>query len=322
MYAHVMSGDSAHFRIEEVAPGAWAALANDTGACVSNAGIIDLGNQTLVFDTFMTPAAGTDLRSAAERLTGRSASLVVNSHHHGDHVRGNQAFAGTAIMSTARTAELITETSPHDLDAYRETLAEWIASLDRKLVATDGSTDPLAYQDLIQSRAMAQSIVDSLPDLTITLPTEMLADELVIEGSARDARIITLGGGHTDSDTFVYLPDTSVVFAGDLLWVENHPWAGDGHPDEWVNIIYRMKALSPGVVVPGHGTVANFEYAQVFTRYLTFLCDMVKQAQATSTPLVKLTETPIPPQYAGWGSVSRYRSSLEALGARVGLSPD
>ena len=322
LYALVMSGDSSHFRIEEVAPGAWAALAGDTGACVSNAGIIDLGDQTLVFDTFMTPAAGTDLRSAAERLTGRSASLVVNSHHHGDHVRGNQAFAGTAILSTARTAELITETSPHDLDTYRDTLTDWVGSLDRKLAANDHSMSPVEYQDLELTRAMAESIIASLPDLTITLPSEVLTDELVIEGSARSARIITLGGGHTDSDTFVFLPDASVLFAGDLLWVENHPWAGDGRPDEWVNIIYRMKALSPDVVVPGHGTVANFEYAQIFTRYLTFLCDMVKQAEATSTPLVKLAATPIPPQYAGWGSVSRYRSSLEALGERAGLPAD
>jgi glyoxylase-like metal-dependent hydrolase (beta-lactamase superfamily II) len=317
-----MSGDSAHFRIEEVAPGAWAALAGDTGACVSNAGIIDLGDQTLVFDTFMTPAAGADLRTVAEDLTGRPVSLVVNSHHHGDHVRGNQAFAGTSILSTARTAELIGETSPDDLDSYREGLTDWISSLGRKLTGQIHALSPVESEDLKLTRAMAESILASLPDLSITIPTDVLTDELTIEGSAQSVRIITLGGGHTDSDTFVFLPDASVLFAGDLLWVENHPWAGDGHPDEWVNIIYRMKALSPDVVLPGHGTVANFEYARIFTRYLTFLCDMVKQAEATSTPLVKLAETPIPPQYGGWGSVSRYRSSLEALGKRAGLPAD
>ncbi len=317
-----MSADSAHFRLEEVAPGAWAALAGETGACVSNAGIIDLGDQTLVFDTFMTPEAGADLRSAAERMTGRSPALVVNSHHHGDHVRGNQAFGQATIISTDRTAELIADTSPGDLEAYEAQLTEWIASLDRKLVGSDRASDPLVHQDLELSRAMARSIVASLPDLTITLPTSTFADELMVEGSARTAKLITYGGGHTDSDTFLFLPDASVLFAGDLVWVGNHPWAGDGHPDDWVSIIYRMKELSPASVVPGHGTVANYEYAGIFTRYLTFLCDMVKQAEATSTSLTKLAETPIPPEYADWGSVSRYRSSLESLGSRVGLPPD
>ncbi len=162
----------------------------------------------------------------------------------------------------------------------------------------------------------------SLPDLIITLPTRAFSDKLVVKGSERSVHLLSYGGGHTDSDTLLFLPDSSVLFAGDLLWVENHPWAGDGHPDEWVSIIYRMEALSPSAVVPGHGTVADFEYARLFTRYLTFLCDIVKQARATSTSLMKLAETPIPPQYGEWGSVSRYKSSLEALGRRAGLSPD
>jgi glyoxylase-like metal-dependent hydrolase (beta-lactamase superfamily II) len=315
-----MSTESPHFRLEEVAPGAWAALAGDTGACVSNAGIVDLGDQTLVFDTFITPAAGSDLRRAAERLTGRPVTLVVNSHHHGDHVRGNQAFEGSAIISTDRTAELISETSPTDLDAYAGHLSGWIASLDERLA--DPNSEPENHRDLQLTRAMARSVLASLPDLTITLPTRSFTDELIIEGSERSVHLISYGGGHTDSDTLLFLPDSAALFAGDLLWVENHPWAGDGHPDEWVSIIYRMKALTPSAVIPGHGTVTNFEYARQFTRYLTFLCDMVSQAEATSTPIVKLAATPIPPQYAGWGSRSRYRSSLEALGRRAGLPPD
>ena len=165
-------------------------------------------------------------------------------------------------------------------------------------------------------------MLESLPALHITLPARSYEDELVIEGSGRRVHVMTYGGGHTDSDTFLFIPDASVVFAGDLLWVETHPWAGDGHPSEWVNVIYRMKALSPAVVVPGHGAVTSFEYARIFTRYLTFLHDIVQQALATSTSVAKLAETPIPPQYAGWGSVRWYRRTLEALGTRAGLPID
>ncbi|MBT8166246.1 MAG: MBL fold metallo-hydrolase [Acidimicrobiia bacterium] len=317
-----MSTDSPHFRLEEVAPGAWAALAGDTGACVSNAGIIDLGDQTLVFDTFVTPTAGTDLRRAAERLTGRPVTLVVNSHHHGDHVRGNQAFSDASIISTERTAELINETSPGDFDAYATHLSGWIESLDQQLADGDSAGRPDVRSDLQSTRAMAQSVLTTLPELTITPPTTTFSDKLVVEGSERSVHLLSYGGGHSDSDTLVFLPDSGVLFAGDVLWVEHHPWAGDGHPDEWVGTIYRLKALAPSAVVPGHGTVADFEYARLFTRYLTFLCDMVKQAEATSTSVAKLAATPIPPQYAGWASGNRFRSSLEALGRRAGLPPD
>jgi glyoxylase-like metal-dependent hydrolase (beta-lactamase superfamily II) len=314
-----MSADSVHFRLEEVAVGAWAVLAGTTGACASNAGIIDLGDRTVIFDTFMTPEAGRDLRAAAEKVTGRRGALVVNSHHHGDHVLGNQAFADADIVSTARTIELIAETSPSDLAAHADRLRDGIGKLDGEII--NSPAEPVVPRDIEQSRGVAR-MPSARPVLSITLPTRTYEDELVVEGSERSAHILTYGGGHTDSDTFVFLPDVSLIFAGDLLSVEDHPWAGDGNPDEWINIIYRMEALSPGTVVPGHGAVTTFEYAHIFTRYLTFICDMVKQARATSTPVVKLAETPIPPQYAQWGSAGRYRQTLETLGRRAGLPLD
>ncbi|NNF10046.1 MAG: MBL fold metallo-hydrolase [Acidimicrobiia bacterium] len=310
-----MSAHSEHFRIEEVAPGVWAALAGPTGACVSNAGIIDLGDRTLVFDTFMTPQAGRDLREAAERLTGRPAALVVNSHHHDDHIRGNQAFGSADIIGTVRMIELIESGRPGDLDVYAEGVRAWIADLDRQLA----DPEVPARNELALSRRMAGEVLASLPDLTITVPTSSFADELIVEGEARQAHLLSYGGGHTDSDAFVFLPDCGVLFAGDLLWVESHPWGGDGHLDEWIDIVYRMNELRPRTVVPGHGTVAAFEYARVFSRYLTFLCDIVRQAEASSMPVVKLADHPIPPEYGGWDATRRFRTTLEALGRRAGL---
>ena len=314
-----MNAGSEHFRVEEVAPGAWAVIAGSTGACVSNAGIIDLGDQTLVVDTFLTPAAGDDLQRAARELTGRSATLVLNTHHHDDHTRGNQAFPGADIIATARTIELIREAAPSDLDEYRKLVRDWITRLDDQLA--DLPEGPERDQ-VVLSRTMAAAVLDSLPHLEITVPTRSFEGELIIEGSERAAHILSYGGGHTDSDAFVFLPDCGALFAGDLLWVETHPWAGDGHPDEWIDIIYRMKALDPRTVIPGHGTVTNFAYARLFVRYLTFVCDILRQAEASALSVVKLAESAVPPQYGDWASTAHYRETLTALGTRLGLPPD
>jgi cyclase len=53
-----------HFRLEQVAEGAWAAIAGPDLA-VGNAGLVDLGGETLVFDTSWTPAAARELLAAA-----------------------------------------------------------------------------------------------------------------------------------------------------------------------------------------------------------------------------------------------------------------
>ena len=83
---------SDHFALEEIAEGVYAAVGISGSASHSNAGIVDLGDRTLVFDTFVTPRAAEDLRVAAEHLTGRAVTCVINSHSHADHCCGNQVF--------------------------------------------------------------------------------------------------------------------------------------------------------------------------------------------------------------------------------------
>src|SRR5690348_3454952 len=84
---------SRHFQLEQLADGVYAAISIDGTGSMSNAGIVDLGDTTLIFDTFATPQAAQDLRSAAEQLTGHAIRYVINSHKHGDHVWGNQVFS-------------------------------------------------------------------------------------------------------------------------------------------------------------------------------------------------------------------------------------
>jgi len=92
---------SEHFTLEQLVDGVYAAIASPGGKAFSNGGIVDLGDQTLVFDAFETPAAAGDLRSAAEQLTGRPVTYLIISHCHADHWGGNQAFAPeTAIITT------------------------------------------------------------------------------------------------------------------------------------------------------------------------------------------------------------------------------
>src|SRR5690348_9930601 len=96
IYAMPLSSDasdslptSPYFHLERLAEGVWAAIvARGTGAW-GNTGIVALGEKTLVFDTFLTPAAARDLRAAAEALSGQPVAYVVNSHYHMDHIHGN-----------------------------------------------------------------------------------------------------------------------------------------------------------------------------------------------------------------------------------------
>lgn len=87
---------------------------------------MDLGDRVLVFDAFDSASAGFELRAAVRRLTGKPASWLVNSHKHGDHWGGNQAFADEAvILSTHQT---------------RAGMLEWGAELEQ-LKASPGEVE-------------------------------------------------------------------------------------------------------------------------------------------------------------------------------------
>src|SRR5215831_2129335 len=103
-----------NFTIQKLAPGVWAAIHNDNGGhAISNAGIVDLGESTLVFDAFINPQAAAELKLVAEQLTKHKVSFVVNSHFHDDHIRGTEAFVpGAMVVSTEWTKNEIAKTEP------------------------------------------------------------------------------------------------------------------------------------------------------------------------------------------------------------------
>lgn len=100
---------SSHFTIEKLAEGVFAAIHNDDGGlAICNAGIIDLGDKTIVLDPFISPVAARDLKNQAELLTGKPVSIVVNLDLHNDHTNGNQVFVPEAnIISTPNTRRYI-----------------------------------------------------------------------------------------------------------------------------------------------------------------------------------------------------------------------
>src|SRR4030042_1219585 len=122
--------NSNHFVIQPLAEDVFAAIAEDGGSAISNSGIIDLGGQIIVFDTFLTPQAAMDLRRIAEGMLGRTPQIVINSHYHNDHIWGNQVFAAEAqIVSSARTRDLITTEGLQEFQYYLTNSAQRLESL-------------------------------------------------------------------------------------------------------------------------------------------------------------------------------------------------
>jgi cyclase len=304
--------DRTHFSTEEIAPGVHAALAAPEGFGLCNATVVDLGGTTLVFDAMLTPEAGLALRRAAERLTGRPVDLVVNSHYHGDHVRGNSALAPLRIVSTRKVRELILEVAPQHLAADKtEVVGELEGLRSGRIPATPG--ERRIYE------AWYAGVLATPNDLVIRPPDLTFEHELSVHGSRREVRILSFGGGHSPSDVLAFLPEERIVLLGDLVSSGFHPCLWDGNTTELLRILAKVRELGPQVAVPGHGPVGGLGEIRAMEAYVRGLQARARKRQEEGVaPDQNDGESP-PAPFDRWIFSSFYRQNLAFV--QTTLSP-
>ena len=295
---------SKFFKLEQIANRVWAVISSDPTWMMSNAGIVDLGGQTLVWDTGTSPRAAIELKRVAEELTGRTVGIVVNSHHHLDHSLGNQVFAGSSIFSTGTTRELM-RTRFEQLLAEVKVFPNWIARTKTQLETV---TDDFARRALEFDLAEMEMFSEFMPSFKPTLPTITFEGSLGFHGTLRTARAISFGAGHTGSDTVLHLPEDGILFAGDLV-LENHiPWVGHGDPEAWLTRITDLESLEPTQIVPGHGPVTNRD---AIPRMRQTLLEMIALADVPDAQT--LEQVQVPEAWREWGLPSGFRGNLQFL---------
>lgn len=301
--------DSPHFNLEEIAAGVFAVLHKSGGAAIANAGIIDLSNHTLIFDTFISHIAAQDLRLAAEQLTGRPVTFVINSHYHNDHIRGNQVFSDAKIFATYQTMELI------KTDGERELSWDQGASerYEEMLLQREEALPTIPDQNLDFFLDYYRVISESLPGLKMRLPDTTFDEQLSFEGFARKAELYCYGGGHTGSDAILYLPEDHIAFVADLLFVRCHPYLADGSPNEWLGHIEKIKKLDIKVIVPGHGAVGTPGDLELMQQYIRASMQIIDTAIAAGDSNEGVENMQVPSQYDDWEFESFFYSNLRFL---------
>jgi cyclase len=296
---------SKFFKLEQIANRVWAVISSDPTWMMSNAGIVDLGGQTLVWDTGTSPRAAIELKRVAEELTGRTVGIVVNSHHHLDHSLGNQVFAGASIFSTRKTRDLMRARFEQLLEEVKE-FPEWIAQTKTKLETV---TDNFARRTLEFDLAEMLMLQEFMPNFKPTLPTITFEGSLEFHGNTRLARAISFGAGHTGSDTVLHLPEDGILFAGDLVLVDHIPWVGHGDPEAWLGRITDLEKLEPVTqIVPGHGPVATRD---AISKMHEILLEMIALANVPDANA--LEQVQVPEAWREWGLPSGFRGNLQFL---------
>lgn len=302
---------STHFYLDQLAEGVYAAIHKAGGGAICNAGIVDLGDRTLVFDTFVAPLPAQDLRAAAEALTGRPVSTVIDSHDHNDHTWGNQAFdEATQVLSTEQTRGLIVASQA--AGDYDSLLANVEATLQTTRARFEEATDEAQRQELALWVDEYQSIADAKPVLRVRVPNVTFTRRMSFHGTARAAELIELAG-HTASDVVLWLPQDGIAFLSDLLFVGCHPYLGDGDPEAMLRSLDTVAGLGPRLVVPGHGPTGKPESLALMSHYVRTLNEIARRMVEAEETEGRIDALAIPPPFDGWQIASFFRANLHFL---------
>ena len=190
-----------------------------------NIGVVLGRDGMVVIDTRASHRLADELRAEIRELSQLPIAAVVNTHHHWDHTFGNARFLPSPIWGHVRCAER---------------------------VGADG--------DAMRARVTAQApeFTDELSEVELTPPDRTFSETATIDLGDRELRLAYLGHGHTDNDIVIEVPDSGVLFAGDLLENDAAPGYGDAFPRAWATTVTeRLLPLVRNAVVPGHGGVGD-----------------------------------------------------------------
>ena len=301
--------ENEHFWVERLADGIYAAIGPPEGGAMGNAGIVDLGDETLVFDAFLTRAAATELRAAAEELTGRAPRYLVNSHAHGDHVWGNGAFLPEAsILSSRDTAAMMMAEGRASID--REDLVEELARFEKLHQEAADEAVRLSIAADLHSRRW---LLEELP-LLIAPPTVTFENRVRIRGTKRTVSVVAVAKAHTAGDVYVHCPEEGVVFLGDLGFFADFPAyiAPQGNAAAWSSILRDFESLDVEQFVPGHGPIGGAQDLRIQRAFLDVVVDVASKVAEAGGTVEDAVERMRRTDYSRWTTLPLFVSSLQS----------
>ena len=148
---------------------------------------------------------------------------LISTHHHGDHVNGNQFFAPIEIFS-----------HPYCRDEVRKAVATTPKQWDKR----EGYADGTEQRQLVP-------------------PTTTIEGKMVFHYGDSPVEIIHPGPAHTYGDLMIYLPKYRLLFASDIAFIYVAPFAHNAHVGKWLETIDRIMKMDVDTIVPGHGPIGG-----------------------------------------------------------------
>jgi glyoxylase-like metal-dependent hydrolase (beta-lactamase superfamily II) len=213
---------------------------------MNNPSFVVTEKSVIVIDPGGTVEAGRGLLKRIQKQTKNPVTHVFNTHIHGDHWLGNQAFVeankDVKIYAHPKMIELAKD-------------GEGQVWVDMMLRLTEGASKETA----------------------ITLPTDALKDQQEVKVDNITIKAHLNKKAHTLTDAMFEIVEDKVLITGDNAFNNRAPRLDDGSYIGNIAVMDKAIALPIDVVIPGHGPVGGKEILENFKTFLSLIYNTTKK---------------------------------------------
>ncbi len=236
------SAQAVEVNFQPVAPGVYAHIGETDGRSYdneglnANIGLVVTKAGALLIDPGASYQSARQIAAAAKKVTAAPIKWVINTGGQDHRWLGNGYFQQNG-------AEII---------AHADAQADMQARAQEQL----GSLKAVLKEKLDGTEAV--------------YPTRWLkGPENALELGGVTIEIKHRHGGHTPGDSLVWLPQTSTVFTGDIVYVDRTLGLNSvSKTKTWLESFAVLEEIQPKIIVPGHGKLTDLATARKDTRDL------------------------------------------------------
>ena len=236
-----------------------------------NVGFVVGPEYVIVIDSQFKDIAPGILRQVA-KVTPLPVRFLVNTHHHGDHTGGNDAFKPLSVIVAHENVRKRMLQQPEDM----------IRDLPARIEAAKKAAQPPERIKALEDMLTAARAV-KIEEIAAPILTFEAGVKLHVGGET--LHVVHTAPAHTDGDSFVYFEKANVLHMGDLFFNKMIPFidtASGGSASGYLSALDQAIAYVPkdAMVIPGHGDVTDIAGLKFFRQYIADLLDSAKAAKA------------------------------------------
>jgi glyoxylase-like metal-dependent hydrolase (beta-lactamase superfamily II) len=237
---------------------------------------------------------GPGIVAKIKSVTDRPIKFLVNTHHHGDHVGGNDSFKPIALIVAHDNVRKRMLASPADIQR------DYPARIEDARKAGNQETVARLSEQLEWAKKVT---VEEIPAPILTFDAEMR-----IHLGGETIHLWHTPPAHTDGDAVVFFEKAGVVHMGDNFFHQTIPFIdvrGGGSAKGYLAMLDKVLSRLPEgtQVIPGHGEVTDVAGLRGFRQYIADLLDAARKARAagkSKEDFVKEADLPAYQGYAGY----------------------